>query len=80
MALEFTRDEVLIILTTKQSNPYKDFSIFSQKCTVHYAYKRADLNLILVVEMTNGFIFQTIDSLVNNFLLTISMSRDSYEN
>ena len=74
MELEFTRDEVMIILTAKQSNPYKDFSIFSQKCTVHYACKKADLNLILVAEMTYGFIFQTINSLANNnFLLTISV-------
>ena len=61
-------------MSSKQSDPYKDFSIFSQKCTVHYTCKKADLNLILVAEMTNGFIFQTIDSLTNNnFLLTISI-------
>ena len=61
-------------MSSKQSNPYKDFSIFSQNCTVYYACKKADLNLILVAEMTNRFILQTIDSLTNNnFLLTISI-------
>ena len=34
------------------------------KYTVHYACGNVDLNLILVAAMTNGFIFQIIDSLM----------------
>ena len=39
------------------------------KYTVHYTCGNVDLNLILVVAMTNGFIFQIIDSL----MYTVSM-------
>ena len=39
----------------------------SQKFTAHYACRNADLNLILVLAMTNGFImsYNIIDSLWN---------------
>ena len=39
------------------------------KYTVHYTCGNVDLNLILVVAMTNGFICQIIDSL----MYTVSM-------
>ena len=56
--------------SSKKFNPFKDlqsdqiqkssFKIF----TAHYACRNADLNLTVVRVMTNGFIFQLINSLI----------------
>ena len=57
----------LIISFSKQFYPFKDclFGLrsCSQNFTAHYSCRNADLNLILVLAMTNGFIFHTINSL-----------------
>ena len=54
-------------------NPFKDFQsdqiqrgsrkIFT---AVQYACRNADLNLTLVTGMTNGFIFQVINSVIES--------------
>ena len=46
-------------------NNCRDF-IIAKKFTAHYACMNADLNLILFATMTNGFIFQMIDSLIES--------------
>ena len=53
-------------------NPFKDFQSdqiqrSSRKIfTAQYARRNADLNLTLVTRMTNGFMFQIINSLIES--------------
>ena len=60
-------------MSSKKLNPFKDFqsdqiqrssrTIF----TAHYACRNAALNLTPVTGMTNGFIFQIINSLIESW-------------
>ena len=57
-------------MSSKNFNSFKDFQsdqiqTSSRKLfTAHYACSNSDLNLTLVTGMTNGFIFQIINSLI----------------
>ena len=57
-------------MSSKKLNPFKDFQSdqiqrSSRKIfTAHYACRNATLNLTPVTGMTNGFIFQIINSLI----------------
>ena len=58
-------------ISSKKFNPFKDFlsyQIQRSSCkifTAHYACRNADLNLTRVTGTTNGFIFQTTNSLID---------------
>ena len=60
-------------MSLEKYNPFKDFQSdqmqrSSRKIfTAHYACRNADLNLTLVMETTNGFIFQIINSLIESW-------------
>ena len=60
-------------MSSKKLNPFKDFQSdqiqrSSRKIfTAHYAYRNAALNLTPVMGMTNGFIFQIINSLIESW-------------
>ena len=59
-------------MSSMKFNPFKDFQSdqiqrSSRKIfTVQYACRNADLNLTLVMGMTNGFIFQIINSSIES--------------
>ena len=60
-------------MSSKKLNPFKDFQsdqIQRSSCkifTAHYACRNAALNLTPVTAMTNGFIFQIINSLIESW-------------
>ena len=60
-------------MSSKNFNSFKDFqsdqiqTSSSKLFTAHYARSNSDLNLTLITETTDGFIFQIVNSLVESW-------------
>ena len=65
-------------MSVKKLYSFKDFQSdqiqrSSRKIfTAHYACRNADLNLTLVTGMTNGFIFEIINSLIESLVVCLT--------
>ena len=72
-------------MSVKKLYSFKDFQSdqiqrSSRKIfTAHYACRNADLNLTLVTGMTNGFIFEIINSLIESLVARLTcLDRKQY--